>query len=162
MVVFLLRVKAELENVTNLRPGVGMSWCLDFKHPQSDETREKVVVSPDETVEVKGSKGVCNLTLRWPESKREGNITVCTGDIKGKKAAKPFTEEDGDYVTWAAFECRGAEPVKWHQLESLSCDSTEGKAFDEVDLTEDDWCDYDDENDLSVGVSKIEYVIERA
>ena len=50
--------------------------------------------------------------------------------------------------------------MKWHQLEQLLCESTEGKTFDEVDLTEDDWCDYDDENDLSVSISNIESVFE--
>ena len=61
MVLFLLRVKGDLENVTNLQAPEGMAWCLDLKHPSSDEVKEKVVVSPDEKVDIKGSKGEANL-----------------------------------------------------------------------------------------------------
>ena len=160
MVVFLLKVKAELENVTNLRLPANYSFCFDLGHPQSDEVREKVVISPEEKVEVPGSKGEVNLSISWPESKRQGHITILD-NYKGKDAPRPITEEDSDYVTLAAFECRGCEPVKWHQLGELVCESTEGKTFDEVDLTEDDWCDYDDENDLSVGISDLAHEFHR-
>ena len=51
-------------------------------------------------------------------------------------------------------------PIKWHQLRELVCESTEGKSFDGVDLSEDDWCDYDDENDLSVSISNLESTFE--
>ena len=59
-----------------------------------------------------------------------------------------------------AFECRGVEPVKWTPIEPLSCVSTEGNRFDDVDLSEDDWADYDDENDLSVSISELEHRFE--
>jgi len=51
-------------------------------------------------------------------------------------------------------------PIKWHQLRELVCESTEGKSFDGVDLSEDDWCDYDDENDPSVSISNLESTFE--
>ena len=38
--------------------------------------------------------------------------------------------------------------------------STEGNRFDDVDLSEDDWADYDDENDLSVSISELEHRFE--
>ena len=59
-------------------------------------------------------------------------------------------------MTFAAFDCRGVEPIKWHPMDPLACKSTEGKSF-EVDLSEDDWYDYDDENDLSVGITNLEH-----
>merc|ERR1711934_544839 len=125
MVVYLLRVKAELENVTAFRAPSGMEWCMDLQQSDGDEVREKVVIDPSETVEMKGGRGTANLTLSFG-SKKEASVSI------------------------AAFECRNCVPIKWHQLRELVCESTEGKSFDGVDLSEDDWCDYDDENDLSV------------
>ena len=106
MVVFLLRVKAELENVTNFRLPKGMPFCIDLKQADGDVIREKVVVDPNETVEVRGSRGEANLCIRWPGSKREGHVTIISSEIKGPKAPRALDESDSDFVTFAAFECR--------------------------------------------------------
>jgi len=159
MGVFLLRVKAEQEHVEHFRPPPGMPFCLDLKQADGDEIRKKVVVDPNETVEVRG-KSEANLCIRWPGSKREGTVTIIS--IKGPKAPRALEESDSDFVTFAAFECRGAEPVKWHQLEQLLCEITEGKTFSDVDLSEDDtWCDYDDENDLPVSIANSKFSLSR-
>ena len=159
MVVYLLRVKAELENVTAFRAPSGMEWCMDLQQSDGDEVREKVVIDPSETVEMKGGRGTANLTLSFG-SKKEASVSIV--DVKDSKVAlRPYNEEDqGGYVTFAAFECRNCVPIKWHQLRELVCESTEGKSFDGVDLSEDDWCDYDDENDLSVSISNLESTFE--
>ncbi|QDZ20649.1 DUF866 domain-containing protein [Chloropicon primus] len=159
MVVYLLKVRCELENVTTFKPPKGMCYCLDLQQSDGDEVREKVVVDPGELVPMKGGRGEANLTLTFG-SKKEASVSFLDG-LKGEAAARPYMEEDnGQFVTFAAFECRNCVPTKWHQLSELSCESTEGKKFDEVDLSEDDWCDYDDENDLSVSISNLESTFE--
>ena len=98
MVVFLLQVRAQLENVTDFCAPSAASWCLDLKQPDGDEVKTSVVVSPETKVELQGSKGDANCVIKWPDSRREGHITIVA--IKGSAAARPFTEDDGnDFVT---------------------------------------------------------------
>lgn len=65
-----------------------------------------------------------------------------------------YTEEDsGKFKTIVVFDCRGAEPVDFSPRAGWIVHSANnGQTFDDVDLSEDDWVDFDDKNNNSVGV----------
>lgn len=55
------------------------------------------------------------------------------------------------------FDCRGIEPVEFAPGEGwIAQASDSGKVFDEVDLSEREWVEYDDKSKRSVGVYDFE------
>mmetsp|Transcript_19470 Transcript_19470/g.29558 ORF Transcript_19470/g.29558 Transcript_19470/m.29558 type:complete len:158 (-) Transcript_19470:96-569(-) len=151
-----------------------MNLSLSVKNPLSDyEVREKVAFDPSETVEQDESsrEPPYHFGLKWEGSKKISTLTVLNpAETKsalkklGKKAKgfavkEVYTAEDsGSYVPLLAFECRGLEPYAFHPMgNEIKVTSEGGGVFEsDVDLSEGDWADYDEENDLSVSISEFE------
>jgi hypothetical protein len=128
MVLFLLKVKADLENVSSVRLQRDVNLCISVKNPLSDfETREKVTVNPSETVEQEeGSREPPHhLRLTWEGSKKASILTVF--DEAGAKAAlkkkkgveipRDYKDDDsGSFVPILAVECRGLEPYAFFPM----------------------------------------------
>lgn len=54
-------------------------------------------------------------------------------------------------------DCRGVEPVELSPRAGWLVESAEnGQKFEDVDLSEDDWADYDQKNKVSVGIYEFE------
>jgi hypothetical protein len=115
---------------------------------------KEVGVSTTETVEA--VKSAVNLSYRCPECKRTSTLTI------DPKSANPVTAEDnGKWVPFIEFDCRGLAPynpvlfgTKW-----TAKPSGNAKAFQNVDLSE-DWADYDSANDCSVSILDAEIKVE--
>ena len=131
-------------------------WCLDVKEAGGEEVKQGVFVSRDEEAEIEGSRGTANMVMRFAPGSKQCSLTVV--DVKGKtNTTRPLTADDGGMVPIVAFECRGMEPVKWTPTSGYVCRSTGGKAFDDVDLTEGEWADYDEDNELPVSIGGVEH-----
>lgn len=65
-----------------------------------------------------------------------------------------YTSEDsGKFKTIVAFDCRGIEPEEFTPRDGWIVKSSEnGPTFDDIDLSEDDWVEYDQKNQNSIGV----------
>ncbi|KAG6618548.1 DUF866 domain-containing protein [Phytophthora cinnamomi] len=158
MVLFVLYVKADLENVETLTAPELHRWCLDVKEPRGDEKREAVFVSDGDAVDVAGGRSEVNFTLKWPGANKPAQLTVVR-DVK--KLTRAVTAADsGEFVPFVGFECRGLEPYAWHPESGYTVVSAGGHAkFQDVDLSE-DWADYDGDGEQSVGIYEIEYKFE--
>lgn len=69
-----------------------------------------------------------------------------------------YTAEDSEkFKTIVCFDCRGVEPVKFSPRSGwiVKCPEN-GQTFDDVDLSEDDWVEYDEKNKQDVGVYSFE------
>ena len=154
MPVIALFVKAELENVTNFKAPEGHHWCLKVKNSAGEEERDNVYVSSEEEVELTGSRGTAHFTIKWDGAKKESSMSIV--EIKGQDFTMT-NEKQSEFVPIVAFECRGMEPVHWYPEGGYVCESTEGVQFEDVDLTEGEWCEYDGENDLPVSIMNIEH-----
>jgi Eukaryotic protein of unknown function (DUF866) len=168
MVLFLLYMKAELENVESISLRYDANLCLSVKNPLSDyEVREKVVMNPSETIEQdEGSRETPHhLALKWDGSKKASILTVLT-EAEAKTALKKlkkgsknsgippcgkYTADDsGQWRAILALETRGLEPFAFFPMGNgdFVVTSSGGKEFaQDVDLSEGDWADYDEEND---------------
>jgi Eukaryotic protein of unknown function (DUF866) len=171
MVLLLLHLKADLENVASVKLLKDVNLCISVKNPLSDfETREKVTVNPSETVEqeVNSREPPHHLRLKWDGAKKASTLTVlddagAKAALKKKKGAevpRDYTADDsGNFVPILLVECRGLEPYSFHPMgNDFVVTSSGGTQFsDDVDLSEEDWADYDAENDLPVSVSAVEF-----
>lgn len=177
MVLFLLHLKAELENVQSITINRSTRLCLSVRNPQSDyEVRDKVVVDPSTFVEQEESsrEPPHHFSLRWEGNKKAATLVVLSQSeaktamkkLKKKAAAiaESYTADDsGQWVPLLAVECRGMEPYAFHPMgqdEFKVSASNDGAEFTEgVDFSEGDWADYDAENDQPVSISEIEFKV---
>lgn len=69
-----------------------------------------------------------------------------------------YTNEDqGKFKSIVTFDCRGVEPVEFSPGEGWIVKIEEsGKVFNEVDLSEKEWVEYDDKINQSVGIYDFE------
>lgn len=66
-------------------------------------------------------------------------------------------EDSGKFKTIVSFDCRGVEPIEFSPRSGWIVKSSEnGQTFEDVDLSEDDWVEYDQKNKNSVGIYEFE------
>lgn len=173
MVVFMLFMKAELENISSISLKKDENLRLSVKNPLSDfECRDKIIVNPTDFVEQDDNSREPdhNFALTWEGSKKKSTLTVLTTEqaktiLKKKKGAvlpkdNYSAEDSGHFVPILAVECRGLEPSAFFPMgQEFTATSEGGFEFDAeaVDLSEGDWADYDADNDLAVSISDIEF-----
>lgn len=170
MVLYLLYLKAELENVGSVTLERDQDLQLHLKNPLSDdEVRENIVVNPSVEVEQEASSRLPShhFSLTWQGSKKASVLTVldeagAKAALKKKKGAsvpRSYAADDsGDWVPLLAVECRGLEPFAYLPGSEFVVTSSEGFQFTEdVDFSEGDWADYDAEHDLPVSLSDIQF-----
>ena len=182
MVLFLLYMKAELENVESVtlqlggdRPSNNSAssplLCFDVKNPLSDyEVREKIMVDPTETVEEDNSKSApVHFSMKWEGSKKPSVLTVLTTaqvqtalkKSKNKQLSKSTLQytDSGSLAPILAVECRGLEPTAFYPTADLFVVQATGGAIfvEDVDFSEGDWADYDADQDQPVSISDIEF-----
>ncbi|BFG03426.1 uncharacterized protein DMAD_02685 [Drosophila madeirensis] len=89
-----------------------------------------------------------NFFMKCKMCSRENSIDIV------EKSNVPYTADDsGKLKTIVIFDCRGLEPVDFSPRSGWKVFSSEnGQSFEEVDLSEDDWVEYDQKNNNSVGV----------
>mmetsp|Transcript_16612 Transcript_16612/g.28513 ORF Transcript_16612/g.28513 Transcript_16612/m.28513 type:complete len:170 (+) Transcript_16612:84-593(+) len=162
MPIFLLCIKAELENVGSLRLKEGASFCFDVQEGGGSEVRKNIHVSPLEEHELSGSKGSAHYVMKFDKgSRREATISVI--DVKGV-APGALTAEDAEkrkFAPIAAFECRGLELIGYRPEGDWIVQAANSKTkWEDVDLSEGEWTEYDEKapgGGESVGIFNISH-----
>jgi Eukaryotic protein of unknown function (DUF866) len=170
MVVFMLYMKADLENVASISMKKDDDLCISVKNPLSDyEVREKVILNPSVLLEPEENSrsDPCHLSLKWEGNKKPCALTVLTEQevkttLKKKSLKKEY--QPADYTesgTWQPIlccECRGLEPTTYYPGSEFTIKSTGGTSFTEdIDLSDTDWTEYDADHDVPVALSQIEF-----
>ncbi len=121
------------------------------------DTKEGVTISKGDVMELEGSRGDANFIMKWPGNKQQAYIKIV--DIKG--VTGNYTEDNaGKWVTVLGLECRGIVPIAWKVGRDFIAESSGGHFFEDVDLGDGDWAEYDEENDASVSVTNVESKVE--
>lgn len=108
-------------------------------------------------MELEGSRGEANYIMKWPGSKTQAYIKIV--ELKGVSGS--YTDENsGKWVTVLALECRNLVPTAWRVARDFVAESAGGHYFEDVDLGEGDWAEYDEENDESVSIMNVECKVE--
>ena len=140
MVLQYLKIKADIENVENVRPEESKRRCATLSDHTSSETKARVFICPDEEHKTSSGRGVANFVMKWKDSNRQCNVSIVDAGAVGQ-----FTNNDNDFVALVAMECRNCEIIAWHPTEDdcFVVVSEGGEEFDDVAL-DDDWCDVDE------------------
>ncbi|GMI92577.1 hypothetical protein like AT4G32930 [Hibiscus trionum] len=158
MVKFMLKIAADLKNLTNLQPQGGcddpsFSYLFKLKCENCGEMSwRETCVSLDHAVPLRRGKGTTNLIQKCKHCSRVETVTMISGQ------GKPLIQEEseaGKYAPLMVFECWGYEPVDyvfggWWKVESV-----EGTKFEYVDLSGGDFAEYDKEGGCQVIISNL-------
>jgi len=152
---FGLQIKGNLENVTDLQAqGDDFRWHLKLKCGNcGEETPKWLYVTEEETVPLKGGRGEANLVSKCKLCSREYSIDILNDEMKS------YTLEDSNsFKTIAAFECRGCEPSAFSFRNGFTAKGAESSTvFKDINLEENEWVDYDEKSNESVGVYELTY-----
>ncbi|KAL0017571.1 hypothetical protein SO802_004640 [Lithocarpus litseifolius] len=158
MVNYLLKITAELENLTNLQPQGGcddpnFSYLFKVKCGRCGEVSQKeTCVTLSETVALPAGKATTNLMQKCKFCGRDGTITMIPGQ------GKPLTDEasqSGKYAPLMQFDCRGYEPLEYVFSSGWKAESIEGTKFDDIDLSAGEFSEYDEKGECPVMISNL-------
>ncbi|CAL1272312.1 unnamed protein product [Larinioides sclopetarius] len=155
MVKIGLQIKAVLENITDLEPnGEDFRWYLKLKCMNCGEEPEKwQYVSLQEKLPLKGGRGEANFVSKCKLCARENSVEILTDSFK-----KYSAEDSETFKTIVAFDCRGVDPTDFSPRAGWrAVGESSSTKFDEIDLEEKEWVDYDERANLSVSVCEIEH-----
>lgn len=154
MVLVGLFVKAQLENVKELRIPEGHFWTFDLKESTGFETREYVTISDENLAETGNSRNLVHTCITFKDSNRKGTITV--------KSIKDVTHnaitESNVYTCIGAFDCRGIDLTKWYIRGGYEVVCESGKVIQNVEFDETGaWVGFDENGGAAVSIMDVEY-----
>lgn len=163
MVYLLVKIKCELENLTNLAPGEDFTYhfklvcanCGEVSKRESTlNAEESFSTQPRGQKSGHGNsqkdKAVANLIQKCDLCERTGTLAVVEGH------GKPYTAEDsekGAFVPIICLDCRGMQPAEFFPGPGWTAEGAEsGTKFLDIDLSEGEFSEYDEKVAASVGI----------
>ncbi|KAI8367749.1 hypothetical protein BD560DRAFT_399464 [Blakeslea trispora] len=154
MVKLGLYLKADLENVTDLAPVEDFEWYFKIECTSCHEVDESwISFNQQDTYDMNSSRGTANLVMRCKFCKRDMSAQF----EPSFKLKKYDIDNNSKFQQIAQFDCRGLELIDFDPRESWTCKGAEsGTVFEDVDLTEKEWVEYDEKSGEPVGINNIE------
>lgn len=165
MVKIGLQIKAALENITGLCPEnlPDFRWHLKLKCTQCGEITEHwQYVVLNENLPLKGGRGHANYVSKCKLCSHQNSL-----DIKPESLHNYNIQDSNKFKTVAVFDCRGLEPVEFEPRngwmakgykpsneEEEEEGSETGTVFNEIDLSDKEWADYDEKSNLSTVITE--------
>ncbi|XP_027195104.2 CXXC motif containing zinc binding protein-like [Dermatophagoides pteronyssinus] len=154
MRVSVLEISAQLENVTNLTISSQYEYHIKFKCNNCDtETENFMTFSDDSKVPLMGGKSFVNLIFKCKICSRPSNVSIIDGSIRSYLA-----EDSTNFKPLIEFDCRGCDPILFQPINRFKCTNMDNTTeFNDVDLSELNWADYDERTNESVGIYDFKY-----
>ncbi|CEF68144.1 UPF0587 protein C1orf123 [Strongyloides ratti] len=153
--VFALQIKCNLNGIDKLHVDDNGSfrWYLKLKCSScgEEENKWKYVVF-EETQETTKGRSECHLVEKCSLCGRQNTLEIISNSFK-----EYTSEKNEEYQTIVEFDCRGIEPTAFdfrNHWVAVAADS--GIVFEDVDLSESLWTEYDEKMERCVEISEIE------
>ncbi|KAK9358142.1 hypothetical protein V1504DRAFT_436062 [Lipomyces starkeyi] len=157
-----LALSAELTGVTDLQPvdSPDSPYIYSFKVECTScrETHPNFVdLTAYEMHDLSGSRGEANFVWRCRSCRRESSASF-------KAKPVPYTIEDSaKWKNVVEFEVRGLEFTEFKVEGPWTCKSeANGAIFEEVDLSQGEWFDYDEKAGEEVMITDVKWQIRRS
>ncbi|KAI8832707.1 hypothetical protein BC829DRAFT_408430 [Chytridium lagenaria] len=153
---FALQLKADLENVTELKPAEDdYEWSFNVKCTSCNEVNDGLITfNAVDQVDVPRSRGTANFVMKCKFCSQEGNANIV------EKSLKSYDEADsGSWKTVLTIESRGLEFVGWAPTHGTESNEKFVLDFEDDEST---WVGYDEKSKCPVGVSDIEGRFQKA
>ncbi|KAL7065738.1 hypothetical protein ACR3K2_38180 [Cryptosporidium serpentis] len=154
MTIFILYIKADIDGINEIIFPSNYIWCIDIEQSAGPLTKNRITIDPNEKIPIENSRGTANYVMKWDGDKRYSTIRLI--ELKGITKMKYYNTDNGNFVPIIAFECRGLNPTKWNPTFGYNVNCISGKSFINIDLQENEWCEFDEEANESVGIYNIQ------
>ncbi|KIJ68543.1 hypothetical protein HYDPIDRAFT_82335, partial [Hydnomerulius pinastri MD-312] len=157
-----LEIKAELVNVTDLRPASeNFDYFFKVSCTSCREVHPKLVsLNRIKEREVSGGKhGTAHLVWRCGNCKRENSAKFDT-----TLSVRPYTSDHSEnFSEILVVDCRGLEFIDFDPARMWQCKGADtNTVFSEVEFIDGEWVDYDEKAALPVQISFMESKWSRA
>ncbi|KAK9478165.1 hypothetical protein V1514DRAFT_331796 [Lipomyces japonicus] len=167
-----LALRADLDGVTDLVPfdSVESPYVFTFK-VECTSCREVhpnwVDLTAHELHPLSGSRGEANFVWKCKACRRESSASfkpTSSAAAVTKVVTVPYTIDDsGKWKNVVDIETRGLEFVEFKPDGAWQCKSeANGAIFEDLDLTSDEWYDYDEKAAAEVSITNVSWEIRRA
>lgn len=152
MVKISLQISAALENIEELKTGPNFSYFLKLRCNNCGETDDiwhDICEEEKVKQDTRNAKGY-NLVIKCKLCSRENSMDV----VEGSQSS--YTEDDSTkFKAIVSFDCRGIEPIDFDPRSGYIVKSVEnGRIFEDVEIEDGDWTEYDDKNKNSVSIAE--------
>ncbi|EER35206.1 conserved hypothetical protein [Candida tropicalis MYA-3404] len=162
MVKFLLKVQAELSNVTDLEPkntpDSPFEYTFEIECTKCRTVHDKLIqINSFEKHEISGSRGEASFIFRCKECKNEHSINIIPTN------EKLTVEDENKFINFLEIDSRGLDFLKFvpnGEFQCIGLDS--GTVFNEVDLSEGEWYDVDEKTNDEVSIIDVKWEISRS
>ncbi|KAF9925991.1 hypothetical protein FBU30_004314 [Linnemannia zychae] len=151
--ILALQFKAELENITELIPSdADHTWHFKVQCTKCREIDSNfITMNAIDKAEMGSGRGEANLVMKCKFCKCESSA-----DIVSKPVAYDIENND-KFATILTVDCRGLELVGFEARDGWKAKGAEsGTPFEDIDLTDGDWADYDEKGGVPVAIGGIE------
>lgn len=163
MVKFVLKIQAELSNVTNLEPKntpeSPYEYTFEIECTKCRTIHDKLIqINSFEKHEIKGSRGNASFIFKCKECKNEHSINIIPTNLK-------LTNENSEnkiFINFLEIDSRGLDFLKFipnGEFQCIGLDS--GTIFNNVDLSEGEWYDVDEKTNDEVSIIDVKWEISR-
>ncbi|RWS13198.1 UPF0587 protein C1orf123-like protein [Dinothrombium tinctorium] len=102
---------------------------------------------------MKGSRGEANLALKCKLCGRENSVSILNDFLNVYQL-----EDSNEFKTIVVFDCRGVEPTDFSPRIGFTAEAVDSNTkFDNINLEENEWVDYDEESKSSVGIYDLKH-----
>ncbi|CAG0913715.1 unnamed protein product [Notodromas monacha] len=149
-----LQIKARLEYVSKLNiQDEAYLWVFKAKCTNCGEVTKHMDFTRFDEEALSGGRGHAMLHYKCKLCSRENHMSLLPLTLQPY-----YGIESENFKTIAEFDCRGLELVDFIPTKGWRVEvENSHKKFDDVDLAETEWMDYDDCAKVSVGVYELEH-----
>lgn len=171
MVKISLQINCVLENIEEFRPATNHSYFLKLRCNNCGETDDiwhDLCEDEKFNQDSRNARGY-NLAIKCKLCSRDNSLDIVEGSqgfsshivIKllfyhPINIVGSYLEDDsGKFKSIVTFDCRGIEPIDFDPREGYIVKAIDnGRTFEEVEIEDGDWTEYDDKNKNSVSISE--------
>ncbi|CAJ0589301.1 unnamed protein product [Cylicocyclus nassatus] len=157
MPILSLDLKCNMVGVTKFTPSDPEThrWFLKFRCMNCGESPDHwqyLVIN--EVLEVPGSRGEAHLVEKCKLCNRVNTVAIVPDSVGSYDAA----EHNEEWQSMLQFDCRGLEPYDFELRKNgwTAVGIESGTVFDDIDLSEKAWADYDEKAGEATEISDIE------
>uniref|UniRef100_A0A914Z2Y4 Uncharacterized protein n=1 Tax=Panagrolaimus superbus TaxID=310955 RepID=A0A914Z2Y4_9BILA len=155
MPILALELKANLVNVTNLRPGdySDHRWYLKLKCSSCGEQAQHwQYASVEESHQLAKGHGTAHLLMKCPLCSRSNSLEILPDSYQSYSI-----EKNEKFQPIVKFDCRGLEPTDFDPRVGWQAEGVDsGTKFEDIDLNDKEWADYDEKVSEPTEINSIE------
>ena len=149
MGIYDLLFRARLEGVAEVRAQADMRWFFRVQCSNCGEENDReIYLHGNEDVQDEGSRGSFNFIMKCKGCSKSVTLNLL------HKSVSAYTDSE-NFQRIAQVDARGLRVLAWRTSQGLNAYCQSGRVFEDINVEEADWTEYDEEGALVVGIYEI-------